>query len=501
MEYRQLITDPATKEHWLQSSSNEFARLAQGLGNTKGTDTIFFIHAHQVPKGKKVTYARFVCELRPHKAEIHRTRITVGGNLIEYAGNVSTRTADLTTVKCLLNSTISTPGAKFLCLDIKNFYLGTPVDVFEYMRIPIDLIPENIIQHYNLREKVKDGYIYVEIQQGMYGLPQAGILANKLLQTNLATAGYAPTPHTPGLWKHHTRPVTFSLIVDDFGAKYVGQEHAHHLITALKCNYEISQDWEATLYASITMKWDYKACTVQLSMPGYVEAVLHKFQHPPPLCPQHAPYKARAPQYGVKVQLTDPPDLTAHISPDRIKRLQQILGSLQYYGCAVDLTMLVTLSTLASDQSKATEATVHACNQLLEYCATHPLAILQYQASNMQLKIHSDGAYLCEPRARSRAGGHFYLGNKPDKPEINNGALHTIAAIIKNIMSSAAEAEVASLFLNCKAGAVICTTLKKNLATNKTPHQYKLIIPQPAALSMTQSNSNAPEQWTCISMG
>jgi hypothetical protein len=84
-----------------------------------------------VPKGKIVTYGRFVVDIRPNKTETPRVRITVGGNLIQYPDDVSTRSADLTTSKCLLNSTISTEGAKYMCLDVKNFYLGTPMDSFE----------------------------------------------------------------------------------------------------------------------------------------------------------------------------------------------------------------------------------------------------------------------------------------------------------------------------------------------------------------------------------
>jgi hypothetical protein len=72
------------------------------------------------------------------------------------------------------------------------------------------------------------------MQKGMYGLPQAGILANELLQHNLAKDGYRPTKNTHGLWKHDTRPISFSLVVDDFGVKYVGRENAEHLMECIK---------------------------------------------------------------------------------------------------------------------------------------------------------------------------------------------------------------------------------------------------------------------------
>eukprot|EP00956_Cyclotella_meneghiniana_P031758 scaffold84459_cov26-Cyclotella_meneghiniana.AAC.1 len=78
----------------------------------------------------------------------------------------------------------------------------------------------------------------------MYGLPQAGALANKLLRERLAPAGYYEVAHTPGLWRHVTRPISFTLVVDDFGVKYVGKEHAQHLIDTLKQHYKLAEDWD-----------------------------------------------------------------------------------------------------------------------------------------------------------------------------------------------------------------------------------------------------------------
>jgi hypothetical protein len=90
----------------------------------------------------------------------------------------------------------------------------------------------------------------------MYGLPQAVILLNELLQRNLAKDGYRPTQHTHGLWKHDTRPILFLLVVDDFGVKYVGCEHAEHLMECIKKNYNISSDWKGSAYCGLTLEWD-----------------------------------------------------------------------------------------------------------------------------------------------------------------------------------------------------------------------------------------------------
>jgi hypothetical protein len=120
-----------------------------------------------VPKHKTVTYCRFVCDVRPQKAEHERTRLTVGGNLINYDGDVSTQTPDLTTSKIIWNSVISTLHAEYMCLDLKNFYLGTPMKEYEYMRLYISDIPEEIINQYNLCVIADKDWMYIEVQGGM----------------------------------------------------------------------------------------------------------------------------------------------------------------------------------------------------------------------------------------------------------------------------------------------------------------------------------------------
>ena len=199
-----------------------------------------------------VTYARIVVDYRPQKEDPNRVRITVGGNLIDYPGELTTRTADLTTAKILWNSTLSTPGAKFSAADVGNFYLATPLDRFEYMKIKAELVPEEFKKQYKLHDKIYKGFIYMEIRRGCYGLPQSGILANKLLKKRMAKHGYFELPHTPGLWKHVSRPVQFMLIVDSFGVKYVVDKHFKHLINALKEPCEVSVNKTGGLYCGIT---------------------------------------------------------------------------------------------------------------------------------------------------------------------------------------------------------------------------------------------------------
>ena len=124
----------------------------------------------------------------------------------------------------------------------------------------------------------------------MYGLPQAGVLANNKLTECLEPKGYYQCRHTPGLWHHKWRPILFSIVVDDFGIKYVGKEHADHLIAAIEEKYEFSTNWGGTLYCGILINWDYANCTVDLSRPNYISSMLHKYQHTSPKRAQHSPH-------------------------------------------------------------------------------------------------------------------------------------------------------------------------------------------------------------------
>jgi hypothetical protein len=187
LEYKHLIEGPK-KDFWLNACSKEVARLAQGRkkADTPGTNTFFFINYNKMPKGRFATYLRIVTAYRPKKEDPYRVRFTVGGNLIDYPGVTYTLVADLNTTKVLFNSVISTKDAKFLGIDIKNFYLNTEMERFEYMQIPLKILPDDIIEHYKLHDIACNGHVLVEIRKGMYGLPQAGRLAYDKLVTHLA---------------------------------------------------------------------------------------------------------------------------------------------------------------------------------------------------------------------------------------------------------------------------------------------------------------------------
>ncbi|KAL7485736.1 hypothetical protein ACHAW6_011334 [Cyclotella cf. meneghiniana] len=216
----------------------------------------------------------------------------------------------------------------------------------------------------------------------MYGLPQAGKLAKKLLKEHIAKHGHYKVTHTLGLWRYVSRPSSFTFVVDGFGIKYVGKEHADHLLNALKEHYTLDIDWQGKLYCGISLNWDDKNGTVDISMPGYIKQLLQHFEHKRHK-PQHSPYYCAPKQYGNNAQMPLPLDELPHLDKAGITRIQQIVGAILYYERSVDITLLMTLSTIAHKQTKATRNTNLSITQMLDYCTTHPDATIRFRASHI----------------------------------------------------------------------------------------------------------------------
>jgi hypothetical protein len=203
------MSDTELQPLWKRGFGNEAGRLFQGIRDIPGTNTCFFVNLKNIPKGTNITYGKIVCDYKTHKKEKERVRLTVGGDILDYSGDVATSTADITTFNILINSTISTKDAAMMMMDIKNYYVGTPLPHYEYTRMLLSFFPEEIMDRYNLKVLAVEGWVYIEIRKGMYGLKQAGFLANQLLQKPLAPFGYYPARDIPGLWLHKTRQNAF----------------------------------------------------------------------------------------------------------------------------------------------------------------------------------------------------------------------------------------------------------------------------------------------------
>jgi hypothetical protein len=132
----------------------------------------------------------------------------------------------------------------------------------------------------------------------------------------------------PSLWTHHTRPVQFSLVVNDFCIKYTGRQHADRLLHSLWKLYTVTEDSTGSLFSGLTIEWHYANKFVDISMPKYIPSMLHKFQHTKPRHQQDAPHSWVTPTYGAKVQYAATDDNSPLLSSQDINQIQQIVGTL-----------------------------------------------------------------------------------------------------------------------------------------------------------------------------
>jgi hypothetical protein len=225
----------------------------------------------------------------------------------------------------------------------------------------------------------------------------------------------------------------------------VGKEHADHLIASIKSTHKkLTEDWMGSLYCGIRLEWDYVGRTVNISMPGYIKKKLQEYKHLLPGRIQDCPYSPEPKQFGSDTQAPLMPDETALLDARGIKRIQQIVGSILYYARAVDMTILMALSSIAVEQTKATDKTMGRCIQLLDYLANNLEAKVRYHASDMVMNLHFDVLYISETKARSRACRHFFMGWMPKngEPIKLNGAFYVNMTILRFVVVSAAEAKL-----------------------------------------------------------
>ena len=221
--------------------------------------------------------------------------------------------------------------------------------------------------------------------------------------------------------------------------------------------------WTGGLYYGITLDWHYEEQYVDIAMPNYSPKQLLTYGIPPPKRAQHTPFEPRPINYGVKSNTIINEDPGKLPGDSDKKYIQQVLGSFLYYARAIDMTMLLALNDIATQQTKPTKSTMKRVHQLLDYMSMHPKAIIRFRASDMILNIHSDASYCSAGRGRSRAGGYFLLDSIPVKgqPIKLNGNIHITCDILKLVSASAAEAELGAPFLNGRESKVLRITLQK----------------------------------------
>jgi len=429
------------KEHWLRAADEELCRLIED------THTMHPIK----DEGQRAVYYNPQIKLKMVDNKlVYRVRGTAGGNVHSYDGPTAAKTASMPTVKILLNSVISDHAkdkiTKFMTMDIKDFYLNSTLDKPVYMRIKTTQMSPDIIRKFKLNTYEKDGSVLFKIVKGIYGLPEAGLLAQKELKTCLAKEGYEAEDETPCLFTNKAKTLTFTLVVDDFGVKYKNKEDVEQLISLLQRNgYTLSLDWTGSKYLGFHLDWQYTKNYVDLSLPGYVKNLVEKINYIPSKT-ANSPGIYTPPSYGNKVQFNNI-DNSKTLDALELLTVQRITGSLLYYSRAVDPTMLTAINKISTSENS--ENTLKAAHHLLNYANTWDNAVLRFHASDMKLIVYSDGSYLGDTKSRSRQGGIHYLGSTTeDIHQQINAPVECISSLIRVIVGSAAEAEYGALYEN-----------------------------------------------------
>ncbi len=257
----------------------------------------------------------------------------------------------------------------------------------------------------------EDGYIYCKIQKGMYGLPQAGIIAQELLKEHLSKHGYLQSKIRHGLWKHKTRSTCFTLVVDDFAVKYIkNDQDAEHLISTLKQDCNITIDQEATKYICLTIELDFDNNQVDMHMLGYFGQSPHLFQTKGTQGETKLTTSTRSPKLRSQ--------RTIHQSGKRLPPLPQPIRC-EIHPSSHRNTALIRLSSrqhnltstqhnCKTKQAKPTAKTMATEKQLLDYCALQEEAIMTFKASDMVLQVHSNAGYANKKKIMQPGMGAFF---------------------------------------------------------------------------------------------
>ena len=479
LNWKSAIVGP-NKDHWHQEDLKEFRRLL-----LLSSPTMCGILYDNIPQEKKSLVSYFTRQTREKpdyetQGINRRVRGCYGGDRLKgtYTDNISAATASIETVKTLFNSTIS-DNAQFMSLDISDYYLNTELKDHQYLKIPVKEIPTEIMDEFDLHRLVHNACVYFVVVKGMYGLPEAGILAQQGLIEHIKPHGYIQDPLVPMLFVHNVSKLSFTLVVDDFGIKFFSRESAEHLIRILRLKYKITLDWEGKHYLGMTLRWDYVRRKVFLSIPGYVAKMEKRFKH---LFLNWDGRGAESPAIyvppvrGSVTQTATPPDTSPLLPSDIAAELPQFLGCALYYTRILEVTAFPTTTHLCSDQVDPTTNFLLRCRRLLQYLVAYPDNELVYSASDMILRVQSDSSYLSRRKAGSVVGGHHCFGNRDD-PFAINGCIAPVSQLLDVVAASASESEYGAIFVNMR--------IAENLRTIATALGH----PQPPTEVYTDSST------------
>ncbi len=404
----------------------------------------------------KTTYYDPQCKekLTPDKQIIRRVRGTLGGDKVQYDGLTSSPVADIVTIKIHQNSVVSDrrnfgTDTRYAGLDLTDFYLESDLDQPSWVNISVEDIAMDILTEYDLLKYVHKGRILCRVDGTMYGHPAAGRIAHKDLVAHLALHGYMQHDNIPCLFFHTSNSISFTLVVDDFGIKYSSMADIDDLQRIIGFKYKFKIHLTGSKYVGVRLDWNYEDNSYYADMPTTCDAALDLLCPDGPPRDRNSPGIYLTPKYGAP-DLGATVDDTPLVSAASKAFIMKVVGIFLFYARMVDHTMLPAITFISKKQSKPTEQTLAATNHFLGYVATHRNQRVHFKASDMILKVISDGSHLSQERAGSIVGGVHFLGNRDDLPSILNGAILPVCSSIPTVCGAASETEYAALYINAQ---------------------------------------------------
>jgi hypothetical protein len=442
------------KAYWEEAQVEEFSRLLD-------SETIKHVFKDSIPREhrKNISYynerAREKSKMIDENEYVeYRVRGTFGGDHRKYPGAVSSNTAEYPVVKMLLNSVISDvrncdENTRFSTLDLVDFYIGTELenhDDPDYFKIKAIKVPNAICEKYNISAD-SDGYIYFRLDKCLYGHAVAGRLSNQELVKLLKEAGYHESDLVPCLFKHETRKITFSLIVDDLGVKHTNHEDIQHLIDSISPRWKVKHNASGDKYIGMNLKWNYDPTnpSLEISSTETAPKSFARFDTDNNIKRRKTPSRYIAPVYGPKNNEAEETIPSEHV-PDMKNFVQSVNGTYLFYGRIVDYSILEQTNTIGQTQGNPTKDTLDQVNQLIGYIKEYPDTKLVITASDMQLRVMYDASFMTAHARKSKGGGIYYLCNTTDPKELSSNIFDVDAFVIPNMCASVAEAEYATAF-------------------------------------------------------
>jgi hypothetical protein len=239
-----------------RNRSQSLAKQTNKQTNKSKAPAPFSSSKSQVPKGRVVTCANFVCDICPQKTETHRVQMTASGNKLDCPGDASSPTVSVLAAKAHVNSTVSNAkhGVRHMGVDIKNYHLGAPMEHCQHMRVPTSCIPQEVWDDPSCDIHIADKWLCMSRKPSRTLRPQGS--RHPVVQPARQEVSSTRTqrmPCTPGHWRHRTKCTTFVLCVDDFGVKCFSKADAQHLTDALEADYKLTIDWDGALCCGLTL--------------------------------------------------------------------------------------------------------------------------------------------------------------------------------------------------------------------------------------------------------